>query len=107
MTADNRMVAPACGNYNYGKTRKQVSAILQLDFRNYSYFWVGGLAGVGAGVAGCGFTGADFTPCSTDFGPPCRTALMESVTDVNMKRMAEIVVAFESAVAAPRGPNAA
>jgi hypothetical protein len=34
-------------------------------------------------------------------------ALMESVTDVNMNRTAEIVVALESVVAAPRGPNAA
>ena len=32
---------------------------------------------------------------------------MESVTEVNMKRTAEMVVAFESAVAAPRGPKAA
>jgi len=34
-------------------------------------------------------------------------ALIESVTEVNMNRTAEIVVALESVVAAPRGPNAA
>jgi hypothetical protein len=34
-------------------------------------------------------------------------ALIESVTEVNMNRTAEIVVARESVVAAPRGPNAA
>ena len=51
--------------------------------------------------------GADFTPCNTEAGPPCLIALIESVIEVNMKRTAEIVVARDSVVAAPRGPNAA
>src|ERR1700685_1882463 len=105
------MLAPACGKYNYCKTRKRASGILQLKLRNPNYFCVGGFAGVGAGVTGCVFagadTGADFTPCSTDFAPPCLMAFTESVIDVNMNRTAETVVALESAVPAPRGPNAA
>ena len=32
-------------------------------------------------------------------------ALMDRVTEVSMKRIAEIVVAWESVVAAPRGPK--
>ena len=68
---------------------------------------VGGAVGVAGGV-GCVFTGADFTPCNTEFefGPPCLMALMESVIDVSMKATADQVVALESALAAPRGPNA-
>ena len=38
------------------------------------YFCVEGFAGVGAGVAGCVLAGADFTPCSTELGPPCLMA---------------------------------
>jgi hypothetical protein len=33
-------------------------------------------------------------------------ATIESDIEVNMNRIAEIVVAFESSVAEPRGPNA-
>jgi len=49
-----------------------------------------------------------FSPDRTDFevGPLRRTAKIESVMEVTMKRTADQVVAFESAVAAPRGPNA-
>jgi len=36
---------------------------------------------------------------------PPRVAMIESVTDVSIKSTAEIVVAFESTVADPRGPN--
>ena len=39
-----------------------------------AYFCVGGFAGVGAGVVGCVLAGADFTPCNTELGPPCRMA---------------------------------
>jgi len=106
------MVAPASGKYNYGNTRQAGShnrdrGFPEMILKEFSYFCVGGLAGVGAGVAGCVLTGADFTPCNTDLGPPCLIALMESVTEVSMKRTAEMVVALESAVAAPRGPKAA
>jgi hypothetical protein len=78
-----------------------------------TYFCVGELEGAGvtgvpgAGTAGCVLAGVVLTPCSTEFGPPCLMALMERVTEVSMKSTAEIVVAFDSAVAAPRGPNAA
>ncbi len=45
--------------------------------------------------------------CTTDLllVPP-RVATIESVMEVSMNRIAEIVVAFESTVAEPRGPNA-
>ena len=72
--------------------------------RETDYFCVGL---PGAGVAGRVFTGADFWPSKTECGPSCLMALIESVTEVNMKSTAEIVVALERAVAAPRGPNAA
>src|SRR5580692_9269528 len=101
----NRMVAPEYGKYNYGGTPKRASAKLHHEW-NLVYFWVG-FAGVGAGAAGWVFAGADFSPCRTERGPVCLMALMESVTDVNMNSTAEMVVALESAVAAPRGPNAA
>jgi len=74
------------------------------------YFWVGfaGATGVGVpGVAGFDCAGADFSFCSTEAGPPCLMALIDSVIEVNIKRTAEIVVARDSVVAAPRGPNAA
>src|ERR1700727_2075698 len=101
----NRMVAPAYRKYNYGRTPKRASAKLHHEW-NFVYFCVG-FAGLGAGAAGGVFAGADFSPCRTERGPPCLMALMESVTDVNMNSTAEMVVALESAVAAPRGPNAA
>ena len=68
---------------------------------------------VGAGAAGTGFAGADFvvllfTPESTEPPPvfAMREARTDSVIDVTMKIMADQVVAFERAVAAPRGPKA-
>jgi len=73
-----------------------------------AYFCVGFAGAAGAGVAGCVLAGADFTPCRTELlWPPCLIAFTERVTEVNMNMTAEIVVALESAVAAPRGPNAA
>jgi|SRR6516164_2894514 len=66
-----------------------------------------GAAGVGAGVAGCEVE--VFTPESTEpvpFDPVRRTAKIERVIEVTMNRTADQVVAFESAVAAPRGPKA-
>ena len=38
--------------------------------------------------------------------PVCRVAMMDSDSEVIMNRIAEPVVAFESSVADPRGPNA-
>jgi hypothetical protein len=66
--------------------------------------------GFGAGAAGCELVVPGFTPDSTE--PEAagvdvrRTAKIESVIEVTMKSTADHVVAFESAVAAPRGPNA-
>jgi hypothetical protein len=78
-----------------------------------SYFWVGawfcgtvGGAEGAAGVAGCDFVCAGFTPESTDVGPVRRAAKIESVIDVSMKMIADQVVARERTEAAPRGPNA-
>jgi hypothetical protein len=73
--------------------------------RRCVYFCCGG-AGFCAGGAGWDFVSEDFTPCSTDFGPPLRVAKIESVSEVTIKMIADQVVALERAVAAPRGPNA-
>ena len=69
-----------------------------------------GFEGGCAGFAGCVFVVVGFTPDKTDpdeVEPEVRrTAKIESVIEVIMKSTADQVVAFESAVAAPRGPNA-
>ena len=63
--------------------------------------------GAGAGVAGCVLVVCAGTPCRTDFEVlPPREAKIDSVIEVTMKMMADQVVALDSAVAAPRGPNA-
>jgi hypothetical protein len=56
--------------------RRVGASIVKSTFRKsaQAYFWVGFPAGAGAGAAGCVFTGADFTPCSTEFGPLCFVA---------------------------------
>jgi len=62
---------------------------------------------VGCGVgAGCVLTGCDFTPCNTEVGPPRLAAYTDNVMEVIMKATADQVVALDSALAAPRGPNA-
>jgi len=61
---------------------------------------------VGPGVAGADFGGDPLIPCSTDLGPDLLDAITDSVIEVTIKMMADQVVALESAVAAPRGPNA-
>ena len=75
-----------------------------------NYFWVGawfcGTAGGADGVIGIDFVCDGFTPERTDVGPVRRAAKIESVIDVNMKMIADQVVARESTDAAPRGPNA-
>ncbi len=64
------------------------------------------------GAAGAGaLTGAEFfTGCRCKAVPPpdpCPfVAMIDSEIEVTMKTTAEIVVAFESSVAEPRGPNA-
>jgi hypothetical protein len=68
-----------------------------------------GLAGAFAGAAGWEFVVDPFTPDNTEPDPVVplrRTAKIESVIDVTINRTADQVVAFERAVAAPRGPNA-
>ena len=86
------------------------------------YFFAGagaGCAGAGAGVfCGAGGTGictwlgagADFAGCRSKIVlPPPPVFLVASIDndiDVNINRIAEIVVAFDSSVADPRGPNA-
>ena len=57
-------------------------------------------------MAGCDLVCGVLTPCSTDLGPPRREAMTESVIEVTIKMMADQVVAFDRAVAAPRGPKA-
>ena len=79
--------------------------------------WAGPLvgtagAGAGAGAAGLGgavFAGAFFVVRSSNTDvprPAFRVAMIESVNDVTIKATAEIVVAFDSSVAEPRGPKA-
>ena len=79
--------------------------------------WAGPLvgtagAGAGAGAAGFGgtvFAGAFFVVRSSNTDvprPAFRVAMIESVNDVTIKATAEIVVAFDSSVAEPRGPKA-
>jgi len=65
-------------------------------------------AGCDAGAAGWDVVCEGFSPDSTDFevGPLRRMAKIERVIEVTMKRTADHVVAFDRAVAAPRGPNA-
>ena len=77
-----------------------------------------GAAGPGAGGPGTGIVvfvgagallaGADLVaPSKTvDPKPALRVAMIESERDVTMNSTAEIVVAFESSVAEPRGPKA-
>jgi len=65
--------------------------------------------GAGGGF-GCGagwdFVVPAFSPERTDAGPVLCAAKIDSVIDVIMKMIADSVVAFVNAVAAPRGPNA-
>jgi len=73
-------------------------------------------AGAGAGAfeagtccAGAVFAGADFVVFGSNTvapSPAFRVAIMEIDIDVIMKSTAEMVVAFESNVAEPRGPKA-
>ena len=77
-----------------------------------------GAAGPGAGCPGTGivvFVGAGallagaglVAPSKTvDPKPALRVAMIESEREVTMNSTAEIVVAFESSVAEPRGPKA-
>jgi len=75
--------------------------------RPYLYFQAYFVAGVcaGFGAAGAEFVCRRFNSGRLD-APDCRVATMDREIDVIMKTIAEIVVAFESKVAEPRGPNA-
>ena len=61
-------------------------------------------------MAGCELVVFDFVPDRTDpedgAAPLRRTAKIESVIELTINRTADHVVAFDSAVAAPRGPKA-
>ena len=61
-----------------------------------------------AGVAGFDCAGVDLMSERTDpeEDEPTREAKIDRVIEVNMKIIADQVVAFDSAVAAPRGPKA-
>ena len=48
----------------------------------------------------------ELTPCNTECGPLRREVAMDRVMEVSTKMTADQVVAFERAVAAPRGPKA-
>jgi hypothetical protein len=69
-----------------------------------------GVTGIGKVVFdGALFAGVGFFVCSSktvEPKPALRVAMIESESEVIMNRIAEIVVAFESNVAEPRGPNA-
>jgi hypothetical protein len=71
---------------------------------------IDGATGVGKVVfEGALFVGAGFFVCSSNTvepRPALRVAMIESESEVIMNRIAEIVVALESKVAEPRGPNA-
>ncbi len=64
----------------------------------------------GAGAAGFGAAGAPWVCRRFNSGkleaPDSRVATIDKEIDVTMNKIAEIVVAFESSVAEPRGPNA-
>src|SRR6185437_5282171 len=71
-----------------------------------SYFCAGA-AGCCAGFTGCVFVVSLLTFESTEVDcPERRTTKMESVIEVTMKITADQVVAFDKALAAPRGPKA-
>jgi len=57
--------------------RQPVIVIIQRSLfcgQKAAYFCAGFTGGGVAGVAGCVFTGCDFIPSSTDFGPLCPAA---------------------------------
>ena len=62
-------------------------------------------AGVGIGAGVDCFAGV-FRSRTVAPAPALLVAMIESPSEVHMKTIAEIVVAFDSKVADPRGPNA-
>ena len=98
MKRSPKMVQPPSCKHNY---REVCNKTPSSGERSY-LCCAGGLAG-----AGCVLTGCDLMPCKTDAGAPLRLlAYTASVIEVIMNATADHVVAFESALAAPRGPNA-
>ena len=68
------------------------------------------LVPAGAGCAGAVFVGAgrfvDLSSSTVAPRPAFRVAMIDKAIEVIMNSTAEIVVAFDSSVAEPRGPNA-
>ena len=99
MKASVEMVQPPSRKDNY---REVCNSAPSSERENYLFGCTGGLAG-----AGCVFTGCDLTPCRTEVGAPLLLlAYTANVMEVTMNATADHVVAFERALAAPRGPNA-
>jgi len=94
----------------YSSTERDAVPIVTRNTKDY--FAGAGCDGGVAGACAGGFELVEepFTPERTDpepgVVPLCRTAKIDSVIEVSMNNTADQVVAFERAVAAPRGPNA-
>jgi hypothetical protein len=74
---------------------------------NFLHYFFAGAGGGVPGVSVTGLLGAFLFFKSSEPDPPAfRVAKIESDIDVNMKTIAEIVVAFERSVAEPLGPKA-
>jgi len=93
--------------------KQKLPRLRELGLRQTQFYFCWGAGCAGADCAGAGVpgvAGADLVwfgiPCSTDFAPLCFEAKIESVIEVTMNMTADQVVAFDKALAAPRGPNA-
>jgi hypothetical protein len=67
--------------------------------------WLGGVTGTGSDFGADGAV-AGAVSSTLEPKPDILVAMIESVIDVSMKTIADTVVALESRVADPRGPNA-
>jgi hypothetical protein len=63
-------------------------------------------AGAGPGWAGAEFRAGARFRSGSELAPDPLVATMDNEIDVSMNKIADIVVAFESSVADPRGPKA-
>jgi hypothetical protein len=104
--------AHACPNHNKNVQKQKSHEIEALKKPNNPLYLLGAAgAGVDAGVEETGGGGGADDPTGAfsfwniDFGP-CRKAITPNEREVTMNKIADQVVARESAVAAPRGPNA-
>lgn len=80
----------------------QVQAYLYI----FAIYFLTGAAGAFWGTAGAEFCTGFRLKSGSELVPALRVAAIESEIDVTINRIAEIVVAFESNVADPRGPKA-